>query len=124
MLNSYGETHNFCSHECYSEFRSKYYVGEKSNMYDYDYPDELRDKMRLICLNNSRKSDRFNSGIQLIINNLLEKNGIKFEREYIFGYYAVDNYLVEHNLIIEIMGDYWHASPLRYGDGLYKINNI
>lgn len=38
--NKYGESHNFCSHECYSEFRSKYYVGEKSTMANYVFTDE------------------------------------------------------------------------------------
>ena len=28
-VNSEGISHNFCCHQCYSEFRSKYYIGEK-----------------------------------------------------------------------------------------------
>ena len=28
-----------------------------------------------------------------------------------FVYYSADNYLVNYNLVIEIMGDYWHCNP-------------
>ncbi len=31
-----------------------------------------------------------------------------------FKYYAVDNYLDKYNLIIEVMGDFWHCHPLKY----------
>lgn len=37
---------------------------------------------------------------------------------------VIDNYLSEYDLFIEVMGDYWHASPLRYGEQRYLINTI
>lgn len=37
---------------------------------------------------------------------------IKYINEKTFKYYSVDNYLVDYNLIIEIMGDYFHANPI------------
>ena len=48
---------------------------------------------------------------QLIVNKLLDKLFILYEREHPYVYYAVDNYLVDYNLIIEVQGDYWHANP-------------
>ena len=48
---------------------------------------------------------------QLITNGLLDKLFITYERERQYGYYAVDNYLIDYDLIIEIQGDYWHANP-------------
>ena len=51
---------------------------------------------------------------QIIINNLLELNDIQYKNEEPFIYYSVDNYLNEYNLIIEIMGDYWHSNPLKF----------
>src|SRR5690625_4684842 len=55
-----------------------------------------------------------NTSIQRVINNILDKNNIKYINEYNCKYYAIDNYLTEHNLMIEVMGDYWHSSPIKY----------
>lgn len=122
--NRYGESHNFCCQECYGEFRSKYYVGEKSSMLNYKFTKEQRQKMARNCLINSRKSSRFNSAIQLRVNEFLEELDYNYIREYLVDYYAIDNYLQDYNLMIEVMGDYWHASPLRYNDDNYRINDI
>lgn len=124
IKNSYGDNHNFCSQKCYLEYRSKYYIGEKSITYNRVITDEDREKMRLTVVRNLGKADRLNSKIQLSVNNILDKNNIKYEREYVIKYYSIDNYLTEYNLIIEVMGDYWHTSPLRYGKDKYLINEI
>lgn len=60
---------------------------------------------------------------QKIVNTILNKNNIKYINEKTFKYYSVDNYLTEYNLIIEVMGDYFHANPLIYTD-LNNINNM
>ena len=41
------------------------------------------------------------------------------ENEYPVKYHSIDIFLIEYNLMIEIMGDYWHATPLKY-----NINNL
>lgn len=51
---------------------------------------------------------------QLIVNRILDEIGIKYIREYPLDFYSIDNYLVNENLIIEVQGDYFHASPLKY----------
>jgi len=58
---------------------------------------------------------------QIIINSLLSDNNISYVNEKTFKYYSVDNFLDEHNLIIEVMGDYFHANPLIYDD--YSVLN-
>ena len=40
--------------------------------------------------------------------------GIVYRNEETYTYYSIDNYLPEYDLAIEVMGDYWHASPLKY----------
>ena len=122
--NSFGDNHNFCSKECYWEYRSKYYIGEKSHMTNFKYTDEQLEKMRIVMINNMKKSDRLNSKIQLKINDMLDKEDIKYEREHIIKYYSVDNYLYDSHLIIEVMGDYWHGSPLKYNENNYMLNDI
>lgn len=123
-INSYGDNHNFCSKICYWKYRSKYYVGEKSNMANYEFTDEQREKARLNMIKYGRSAKRFDSNIQLKINNILDKNNINYEREYVIKYYAIDNYLTDYNLIIEVMGDYWHTSPLKYNAEKYLINEM
>jgi G:T-mismatch repair DNA endonuclease (very short patch repair protein) len=51
---------------------------------------------------------------QRVLNNLLDELNINYVNEKPYVYYAVDNYLTDFNLIIEVMGDYWHANPKTY----------
>lgn len=122
--NEYGDNHNFCCQQCYWEYRSKYYIGEKSISANREFTKEQREKARLTILKNCRSASRFDSGIQLKTNDLLDKDNINYEREYIIKYYAVDNYLQDFNLIIEVMGDYWHGNPLRYNENKYSLNEM
>lgn len=122
--NSFGDRHNFCSQECYWEFRKKYYVGEKHANYNRILTVEEKERLRLNLLNSLKKSNRVNTKIQLKTNSILEKNRISYEREYRVKYYSIDNYLKDSKLMIEVMGDYWHASPIRYGKGKYFLNDI
>ena len=80
--------------------------------------------MRLTILENCRSSKRFDSKVQLKINQVLDDMNIRYEREYVIGYFAIDNYLSEYNLMIEVMGDYWHTSPLKYNENKYMINEM
>ncbi len=123
-LNSFGDNHNFCSKECYWNYRSKYYIGEKSISSQREYTEEQREKARIISLENSRKSSRLNSKIQLKIDELLNKLEIRYKREHVMGYYAVDNYLSDYDLVIEVMGDYWHGNPILFNKNKYLLNKI
>ena len=80
--------------------------------------------MKERVLKTLKKSNRLDTKIQIKINSILDKNNINYEREFSIKYYSVDNFLKEYNLIIEVMGDYWHSSPLRYGKNKYLINEI
>jgi very-short-patch-repair endonuclease len=122
--NEYGDNHNFCCQECYWEYRSKYYIGEKSVGANRIFTDEMLEKMRITCINNSRNSKRFDSKIQLIINDVLDSIEVKYKREHIIKYYAVDNYLIDSGLIIEVMGDYWHTNKRKYNNNKYMINEM
>lgn len=124
MVNSYGDNHNFCSQKCYWEYRSKYYVGEKSVMYNYVFSDEQKERCRI---NTVKKYEEgvFNTETkpQLAVNHILNNLDIKYQREKGFKYYNADNYLIDYNLIIEVMGDYFHASPKKYKD-ITKLNKM
>lgn len=51
---------------------------------------------------------------QKIVNEILDKLDVVYNREEPFEFYAVDNYLLDYNLIIEVQGDYWHTNPNKY----------
>lgn len=121
--NRFNDNHNFYCRECYWKYRSKYYIGDKSNAKFMQWTDELRDKIRDCLLNRMAGDDRLNTKPQIIVNSILDGNGVKYCREYKFRYYAVDNYLSEHNLIIEVMGDYWHTNPQKYNKDKYPLNS-
>lgn len=61
---------------------------------------------------------------QQITNKLLESLSIDFINEKIFKYYSVDNYLTKYNLIIEVMGDFWHSNPIMFDiESLYQVQS-
>ena len=105
-------THFFCNEKC----RQEWYAT------DWSQRKEWREKKRIdaVKILESGAISKTNSKPQQIIDNILDKNNIKYEREKGFKYYCADNYL-ENNLIIEVQGDYWHANPLKYDSSLNKM---
>jgi endogenous inhibitor of DNA gyrase (YacG/DUF329 family) len=107
--------HLFCSKDCYWDYRSKFYRGENSPRFGAIWTVEQRDKQRQILLNMySNGAFDHTTSIQKQINHLLEQLKVDFDNEYLFKYYSVDNYLINHDLVIEVMGDYWHSNPIKY----------
>lgn len=114
--NRFGDNHNFCCQKCYWEYRSKYYVDDKHSMFGTHQSEE----------NKQRQSELITKMIadgimpqtmtkpHKKINDLLASYNIDFENEYPEKYHSIDIYLSEYNLMIEIMGNYWHAHPLKY----------
>lgn len=121
--NSYGDNHNFCCQQCYWEYRGLYYVKEKTHFYQHEYSDEERENRRQILLKQLSLSERLNTTPQKTVDKILSSLQIDFVREKQFDYYSVDNYLPVSNGIIEVMGDYWHSNPMRFGEH-HLINSI
>ena len=121
--NRFGDSHNFCSQECYWEYRGKYYVGDKSNSNLIDWTPELINKMRENKAKSMSGENRLNTKPQLIVNSFLDELNIRYTREYCVKYYSIDNYLDDYNLMIEVMGDYWHSNPIRYNHDKYELND-
>lgn len=49
------------------------------------------------------------SSQQIILYNILDSLNIKFIPEYSIGPYSFDCFIPDHNLLIEVNGDYWHS---------------
>lgn len=102
---------NFCSKKCRQEWFTN--VWSQSD----DWKEESR-KRAIDILKNNKVTTLTKP--QVIINNLLDSNNIKYNNEESFMYYSADNYLTDYNLIIEVMGDYWHANPMKFN----KLNEL
>ena len=105
--------YHFCSNKC----RRSWY----STVFSQD--EEWKDisRKRAVNILNSKQIDT-NTKPQIIINNLLDSMCIKYRNEENFIYYSIDNYLFEYNLVIEVMGDFWHCNPQKYS--IDKIREI
>lgn len=117
ITNSEGVNHNFCSKQCYWNYRKIYYVGDRLYNTGKKMSEEFCEKVRQATLR------QYADGVlnkqtkpQIYINKLLDELDIPFVNEHTFKYYSVDNFLSDHNLIIEVMGDYFHANPLIYNN--------
>ena len=97
--------HNFCSNEC----RRNWY----SNVFSQNEEWKKKSRERATKMLEDRQLG-VNTKPQQIINVILDDLNISYINEKSFQYYAVDNYLVDNNLIIEVMGDFWHCNPLKY----------
>lgn len=98
---------HFCSNEC----RRGWY----SNVWSQREEWKDESKKRAVKLLSDRKKENITmTKPQIAINNLLDKLNISYRNEESFVYYSIDNYLTDYSLAIEVMGDYWHCSPMRY----------
>ena len=113
--NAEGKTHNFCNIECYSKFRKMYYIGDKlyntGKTMDESFCNKVRENTLIQYQNGILNRQTIP---QKKVNSILDEFGIKYTNEKIFKYYSVDNYLDDYNLVIEVMGDYFHANPNKY----------
>ena len=102
---------HFCSTEC----RQEWYATVWSQS------DEWKEKSRIRAVEilKNNKIDTLTKP-QIAVNELLDLNNIKYTNEDPFVYYSIDNYLPDYNLVIEVMGDYWHGNPLKFD----KLNDL
>lgn len=68
----------------------------------------------------SKNCFKTNTAPQIVLNNLLDDMNIQYINEYQCTYYSIDNYLPEYQVMIEVMGDFWHAHPLKYNESNYR----
>lgn len=102
---------HFCSKNCRQEWFAN--IWSQSD----EWKDESRKRAANMMKNNLSITM---TKPQIIVNELLDNYHIQYNNEEQFIYYSVDNYLINHNLIIEVMGDYWHGNPLKFNE----LNNL
>jgi len=104
--------HQFCNTKCRRNWYSEV----------FSQSEEWKEKSRIrgTSILSSGAIPSSLTSIQLKINSILNDNKISFTNEYNCKYFAIDNFLNESNLMIEVMGDYWHTNPNQYKIIKYK----
>lgn len=97
--------HLLCSKQC----RVQWYSEQWSQQEEWKY----QSRMRAVQILENRYIDT-NTKPQRITNSILDELDVDYKNEMNFGFYSADNYLLNENLIIEVMGDYWHSNPIIY----------
>lgn len=97
--------HHFCGDKCSREWRKNVLAHDK------EYKDASRQRAARILKNNPVN---LYTKPQIMVNELLTKMNIRYENEYTCKYYSIDNFLQDYNLMIEVMGDFWHSNPIKY----------
>lgn len=101
------QTNNFCSNKCRQMWYSE--IWSQTPEWKNESQNRMLKELNTGVINTMTKP-------QKIVNEILNRNFIAFVNEKRYAFYSVDNYLLNHNLIIEVMGDYWHTNPVRYSD--------
>lgn len=108
----------FCSDECRQDWFAK----------EYSQTEEFKEKSAIRAAK-MLEDDIFNqrvTGIQIIINDLLDKLNIDNKTEKAFGKVTLDNYLIDNGLMIENMGTFYHCDHRKYPQIIYErqVNRI
>ena len=111
-----GKNNVFCSRECVGKWRSENQRGENNPLFGRGeelWTEEMRkrkaEQQIKILLNTDFKSKKTKP--QKITDNLLEELKLEYENEFDCKYYLIDNYIKEHNLMIEVQGNFFHCNP-------------
>lgn len=104
--------HNFCCNPC----RIKWYATVFSQ--SAEWRDKSRKRAVKILEDGLIPSSL--SSAQVVVNDLLQEYSIEYQNEYNCKYFSIDNYLPRYNLMIEVMGDFWHTNPIKYSVIKYK----
>lgn len=100
---------HFCSAMCRQEWYAN--VWSKSDEWK-----EISRKRAVRILNSNVVQTQTKP--QIAVNTMLEELFVDYRNEEAFVFYSIDNYLIDYDLAIEVMGDYWHSSPQKYHDKL------
>jgi len=96
--------HHFCDENC----RKKWYASTWSQNPNW----KLESRRRAAkMLPNSASTGTLP---HRLVNEMLDTMGIEYQNEKVIDFYSVDIYLPNYNLMIEVMGDFWHCNPQKF----------
>lgn len=109
---------HFCSKKCTRTWYSEIY--SQSDEW------KLESVKRTVKMLENGDFSHTNTSIQIKINDILNNLKINYINEKGFVNCAVDNYLIDYNLVLECMGQYWHCDNRKYKEINYvmQVNRI
>jgi hypothetical protein len=105
--------HNFCDYECARNWHREVFIQS----------DDFKKLMKNVMINNLNegKISSTQSKPQIIINELLTDQKIKYINEIPFGDFAIDIQLENSGLFIEVNGEFWHCDNRFYDEINYDM---
>lgn len=120
------ETAKCCSRKCLGQYATKFNHSVEADRKRklLAQTSEKREIKRQIMLQTLTIYPRETS-IEKAIREWLEVNEVSHIAQHVIGdKFCVDFYLPEHNVIIEALGDYFHANPAIYGENKTPLNEM
>jgi len=134
----YGKTHSKEFSKKHSKRMSEKYQGSGNPFYGKHHSDKTRERLRQTTtefMNSERGKEICRKGgiaavskrpkktkIERIVEDELSKMNVNFKYNFILdGKYQYD-FLIGDDIILEVHGDYWHANPRIYGEGLKPLS--
>ena len=106
---------HYCNYKCMGRWMSKNNTGENNSNYGNGkaWTKEMRLSSAQRSIERLINSDFAFSKTkpELIVSNMLDYLNIIHSSEFNCKYYLIDKYLPEHNLMIEIQGNFYHCNP-------------
>lgn len=103
---------------------SKISIKQRENWTNYS--EKEKEKRRIQWAKAGLLCNKKDTSIELKIENILKDNNIIYEKQKQIGRFRVDFFV--NNKVIECLGDYWHANPLKYPNhemlNETQINNL
>lgn len=98
------------NHFCNTECRQKWYSEVWSQTPEW----KEESAIRAVNMLSDGVFNHTDTECQKVLNGILDNLNIEYANEYNCKYVSIDNYLPSYNLMIEVMGTYWHTDPRFY----------
>jgi very-short-patch-repair endonuclease len=106
----YGKTHSSITKEIIRKKSTEFANSERGR--------EICRKGGIAAVNKRPKKTK----IERIVEEKLNEMNLNFKYNFILGGKYQYDFLVGNNIILEVQGDYWHANPHIYGEGLKHLS--
>lgn len=93
-------------------------------VYGKEKADQIKEKLRQASPARMAKFSRKETCPERIVREILEELGVGFQAQAPLGHYTVDFFVPVSRLVIQADGDYWHAHPSVYGEGLKPLSRV
>lgn len=105
----------YCSKECKNKYLSE--VLSKTPEY------QKRLRQQGIKAMKSQKN-KFTKPERIVYEYLQENNIYSIPQHPMFNRFVVDFFIPSFNMVIEVLGDYWHGNPLKYSDSQLRAKQL